>query len=81
MSNHKLDVTGLCGPEPVLQLRRLLREIDDGVQVELWADDPSTIRVIPAYCESAGHHLLMAEHRDEIIVFQILKGSRVREAS
>lgn len=71
---NRLDVTGLTGPDPILELRRRLRTLADGDILEIWASDRRTIRDIPAYCETSGHHLLMAEERDQLIVFEVRKG-------
>lgn len=72
---NRLDVTGLTGPDPILELRRRLRTLEDGEILEIWASDRCTIHDIPAYCETSGHHLIMAEERDQLIVFEVKKGN------
>lgn len=69
-----LDARGLKCPMPVLRLRRMLDDLAPGDQVHLLASDPATAKDIPAFCNLAGHRLLMAEVRDGVYHFDIEKG-------
>lgn len=56
---HKLlDLRTLRCPEPLMLLRKTIREINDGTILLILADDPSTIRDIPNFCHFMNHILL-----------------------
>lgn len=66
-----IDVCGLQPPEPVLKLRRALRDAPEGSQVTVLATDGNAVRDVPAYCHNAGHHLIMAREKDQTYIFEI----------
>jgi len=49
-------------------------ELATGDQIRLLASDPATAKDIPAFCNMAGHRLLMAEVKDGTYHFDIEKG-------
>lgn len=57
-TDHTLDTTGLRCPEPVMMLRKKIREIKSGETLLIIADDPSTSRDIPSFCRFMEHTLL-----------------------
>ena len=71
---HRLDATGLVCPAPVLRARRALNGMKTGDVLEVRATDRAGIHDFPAFCATAGHHLLMAREEGDVIVFQIEKG-------
>lgn len=72
----RLDATGLACPLPILRARRVLNDMADGDILEVRANDTESIRDFPAFCQSAGHHLLMAREENKVYIFEIKKGSR-----
>ena len=57
-ANHTLDAIGLRCPEPVMMVRMNIRKIAVGETLLVIADDPSTTRDIPSFCEFMEHELL-----------------------
>ncbi|QDO99876.1 sulfurtransferase TusA [Thalassotalea sp. PS06] len=60
-ANHTLDALGLRCPEPVMMVRMNIRKIDTGETLLVIADDPSTTRDIPSFCEFMEHELVAKE--------------------
>lgn len=58
--NQILDATGLRCPEPVMMIRKSIRNMADGEILEILADDLSTKRDIPTFCEFMDHQLIKA---------------------
>jgi tRNA 2-thiouridine synthesizing protein A len=69
-----IDTSGQRGPEPVLALRRALREILPGNRLELLTTDRANMRAVPDFCANSGHRLLMARIEGEKLYFEIEKG-------
>ncbi|XBC38059.1 MAG: sulfurtransferase TusA [Buchnera aphidicola (Floraphis choui)] len=53
-----LDLRTLRCPEPIMLLRKTIREINIGKVLLILSDDPSTIRDIPNFCRFMNHLLL-----------------------
>lgn len=80
MENGKpdtLDATGLLCPLPVLRARRKLDDLDNGDTLVVIASDPASVQDMPAFCNMAGHKLLMVHETDGQFVFEIEKGNNV----
>lgn len=56
--HHLLDTVGLLCPEPLMMLRKTVRNLTAGQRLLILADDPSTLRDIPTFCRFMGHNLL-----------------------
>ncbi|WP_371187421.1 sulfurtransferase TusA [Thalassotalea maritima] len=57
-ADHTLDAIGLRCPEPVMMVRMNIRKIGIGETLLVLADDPSTTRDIPSFCEFMEHELV-----------------------
>ncbi|RLM26687.1 sulfurtransferase TusA [Brenneria alni] len=53
-----LDAQGLRCPEPVMMVRKAVRQMAAGQTLLVIADDPATIRDIPGFCRYMEHDLL-----------------------
>lgn len=60
-SNQTLDTQGLRCPEPMMMIRKMVRQMVEGETLLIIADDPATIRDIPAFCRFMEHQLLVEE--------------------
>lgn len=58
--NQTLDTQGLRCPEPVMLVRKKIREMQDGEILLIIADDPATTRDIPGFCQFMEHTLLQS---------------------
>ncbi|MTC76370.1 sulfurtransferase TusA [Providencia sp. wls1919] len=56
-----LDTLGLRCPEPVMLVRKTVRNMADGDTLLIIADDPATTRDIPGFCRFMEHELLAIE--------------------
>lgn len=59
--NRTLDTQGLRCPEPMMMIRKMVRQMVEGETLLIIADDPATIRDIPAFCRLMEHQLLAEE--------------------
>lgn len=75
----KPDVTvnglGLSCPEPLMMLRKAVREASCGQIIELLSDDPVSLRDVPAFCSFMSHELLSLPDESHPHRFLIRKGS------
>ena len=59
--DHTLDALGLCCPEPVMMVRKTVRNMPVGETLLVIADDPATTRDIPGFCRFMEHELVASE--------------------
>jgi tRNA 2-thiouridine synthesizing protein A len=57
-TDHSLNAIGLRCPEPVMMLRKHIRNMNHGETLLVKCDDPSTVRDIPSFCRFMEHKLL-----------------------
>ena len=73
-AEHTLDAIGLRCPEPVMMVRKSVRNIASGETLLVTADDPSTTRDIPSFCRFMDHELIAAETDTPPYKYLIKKG-------
>ncbi|EFC54813.1 sulfur transfer protein SirA [Enterobacter cancerogenus ATCC 35316] len=59
--DHTLDAQGLRCPEPVMMVRKTVRNMQTGETLLIIADDPATTRDIPGFCTFMEHELVAQE--------------------
>jgi len=57
-ADHQLDTIGLRCPEPVMMIRKKIRQLSSGETLLITADDTSTTRDIPSFCRFMDHELV-----------------------
>ena len=72
--DHTLDAIGLRCPEPVMMVRGAVRKMSDGETLLIIADDPSTTRDIPSFCEFMDHTLVAKEVEQAPFRYLVKKG-------
>lgn len=72
--NQTLDTQGLRCPEPVMLVRKKIREMQNGEVLLIIADDPATTRDIPGFCQFMEHTLLQSEIEQTPYRYWIRKG-------
>lgn len=72
----ELDTRGLKCPMPVLKARRQLADMTPGEPLRVIADDAAAVHDFPAFCDLAGHRLVMAREDDGMYVFEMVRGER-----
>ncbi|MCH1931762.1 sulfurtransferase TusA [Shewanella sp. A25] len=73
-AHHKLDALGLRCPEPVMMVRKTVRQMAQGETLLIIADDPATTRDIPSFCEFMDHTLIASDTSQTPYQFLIKKG-------
>ncbi|XKM12974.1 sulfurtransferase TusA [Orbaceae bacterium ac157xtp] len=73
-TNKELDAVGLRCPEPIMMIRKNIRDMQSGQILHIIADDPSTIRDIPSFCQHMDHQLLKSEIETKPYHYWIKKG-------
>ncbi|BCV22066.1 sulfurtransferase TusA family protein [Moorella sp. Hama-1] len=68
-----LDCLGLYCPQPLLQTREKLDELEVGQTLELFADDPAAEEDIKRFVKRTGHELIQFDKQGEINHFIIKK--------
>ncbi|AZL86031.1 sulfurtransferase TusA [Aliivibrio salmonicida] len=69
-----LEAEGLRCPEPVMMVRKTIRQMADGDTLLIKADDPSTTRDIPSFCRFMDHELIAEDTETLPFRFLIRKG-------
>ena len=72
--NQVLEAQGLRCPEPVMMIRKTIRSMSDGDILKVIADDPSTKRDIPTFCEFMDHSLIKSQTQELPFTYWIRKG-------
>ncbi|WP_295801531.1 sulfurtransferase TusA family protein [uncultured Microbulbifer sp.] len=60
---HRVDARGLPCPQPLLAMRRALRQVEPGTLLHVLATDPASQRDFRSFAELSGVALLRAECR------------------
>lgn len=71
-ATHTLEAEGLRCPEPVMMVRKTIRNMNNGDILLVNADDPSTTRDIPSFCRFMDHQLL-GEKTDQVPYQYLIK--------
>lgn len=72
--DHQLNAEGLRCPEPVMMVRKAIRNMAVGETVLVIADDPSTTRDIPSFCRFMDHTLVAKDAETVPYRYLIRKG-------
>ncbi len=71
-SDQTLDTLGLRCPEPVMMVRKAVRDMQEGETLLVIADDPATTRDIPGFCRFM-EHTLVAQSTEQAPYKYLLK--------
>ena len=72
--DHTLDAQGLRCPEPVMMVRKTVRNMQSGETLLIVADDPATTRDIPGFCTFMEHELVAQQTETLPYRYLIRKG-------
>lgn len=72
--NKTLNAMGLRCPEPVMLVRKTIRQMVEGDILHIIADDPATTRDIPSFCQFMDHTLICQEIENLPYQYWIKKG-------
>ena len=74
LATKTLEAEGLRCPEPVMMVRKTIRNMKEGEILLVTADDPSTTRDIPSFCRFMDHQLIAAQTEQLPYQYLIKKG-------
>ncbi len=60
----EVDLTGLKCPMPIVHLNRVVRDVENGQELAVSADDPAFELDIAAWCRRTGHELQSVDVTD-----------------
>ncbi len=69
-----LDATGLLCPLPVLKLRKRLKPLNSGDEIDVLTDDPAAVIDVPHFCTEAGHILVHSDADGDVARWRVRKG-------
>lgn len=72
--DKELNTLGLRCPEPIMLVRKTIRELTIGQVLLVLADDPATTRDIPGFCRHMEHELLQSQIETIPYQYWIKKG-------
>ncbi len=72
-TEREIDLTGLKCPMPIVQLTKLMKELDAGEEFTATADDPAFCLDVESWCNKTGHELMRLEDSDRRLVAVIRK--------
>lgn len=72
--DKELDTLGLRCPEPIMMIRKAMREMNTGEILHVTADDPATVRDIPGFCRHMDHELLQSKVEEKPFEYWVCKG-------
>lgn len=72
-SDRELYTLGLRCPEPVMLVRKTIREMSVGQILYIIADDPATTRDIPGFCRHMDHQLIESQTEQKPYQYWIKK--------
>lgn len=72
-TDHQVDTIGLRCPEPVMMVRKKMRELLAGETLLVSADDTSTTRDIPSFCRFMEHELIAQQINEKPYLYVIKK--------
>ncbi|VAX39378.1 hypothetical protein MNBD_PLANCTO02-81 [hydrothermal vent metagenome] len=69
----EIDLTGLKCPMPIVQLAKLMKQLDAGDEFTAFADDPAFCLDVEAWCNKTGHELLELQNDEKRLIAVIKK--------
>lgn len=74
MAHCELNLLGLRCPEPIMLIRKIMRNMQSGETVYIIADDPASVRDITSYCRHLDHQLIHKQTDHTPYEYWIRKG-------
>ena len=71
MQEHNLDFRNLYCPEPIIQLNKMINDIDFQTTIKILANNPAFYEEIKAWCKIKGHEFIQITHDFHIEVTMI----------
>jgi len=72
-----IDARGSFCPGPLMELVRVIKEIEVGQVIDLYSSDDGSKRDIPVWVEKAGHEMIEIREDEGFRHFIIKKGEKI----
>jgi tRNA 2-thiouridine synthesizing protein A len=69
------DCRGQVCPMPIVNMARVIKKMEAGQVLELWADDEGAHADVPAWCEQTGNEFLGKEDASDYTRYFVKKTS------
>jgi tRNA 2-thiouridine synthesizing protein A len=73
-NGETLDAEGLICPLPVLRAGKAIKVLEIGAELTVLATDPAAPKDFKAFCEQAGHELVLSTESDGFFTFVLRRG-------
>lgn len=72
-TEREIDLTGLKCPMPIVELSKLMKDLNEGEEFTATADDPAFCLDVESWCNKTGNELVRFENSDKRLVAVIRK--------
>ncbi len=76
---HRLDVSGMQCPGPILKVKQVMEKLRPGDVLEVYATDVGFTCDVPAWCEKTGNRVLQVRPEGKGYLVEIVKGQEQKE--
>ncbi|MHA2250094.1 MAG: sulfurtransferase TusA family protein [Candidatus Kariarchaeaceae archaeon] len=76
---QQIDARGSFCPGPLMELVRVIKEIEIGEVIDLLSSDEGSVTDIPKWVEKAGHEMMEVKEEEDFRHFIVKKGEKVRK--
>ncbi len=78
---HRLDVSGMQCPGPILKVKQVMEKLRQGEVLEVYATDVGFTCDVPAWCEKTGNRVLQVRPEGKGYFVEIVKGQEQQKSS
>ncbi len=68
-----LDCKGLSCPEPILNMKMAMRDLNTGDIVEMTATDPGSVQDMKSWSKRTGHEILEEKQDGDVYTYYVKK--------
>ncbi len=76
---HRLDVSGMQCPGPILKVKQVMEKLRPGDLLEVYATDVGFTCDVPAWCEKTGNRVLQVRPEGKGYIVEIVKGQEYKQ--
>jgi len=78
---HRLDVSGMQCPGPILKVKQVMEKLQPGDLLEVYATDVGFTCDVPAWCAKTGNRVLQVRPEGKGYLVEIVKGQMLPDVS
>ncbi|QJC53216.1 hypothetical protein HGI30_17645 [Paenibacillus albicereus] len=80
-SDQKLDAKGLACPMPIVRTKKAMKELGEGLVLEIEATDAGSTSDLKAWAQSAGHQYLGTKEEQGVLRHYVRKAASTEQAA